>query len=159
MRITLGSKHIMFTIGSTVLVSRRLEGEFLNYKNSIPQTAKYNILADRRTVIDALERVSLIISDKQKSPVRCTFGADVLSISTSTPLGKAFDECEVKGDGENLEIGFNNKYVLDALKAAPADKVVIRLATGVSPCIIVPEEENGGFLYMILPVRLKANEG
>ena len=158
-KITLGSKHIMFTIGSTMLISRRLEGEFLNYRNSIPQASKYSIEADKRTVIDSIERVSLIISDKFKSPVRCVFGDGVLKVSTATTLGRANDECPVDGDGEGLEIGFNNRYILEALKAAPADSVRMQLSTGVSPCVLVPTNENKNFLYMILPVRLRANEG
>lgn len=159
-KITLGSKHIMFTIGNTVLVSRRLEGEFLNYRNAIPQSGKYTVECDKKTLIDMVERVSLIISDKLKSPIRCTFGENVLKILSVTALGRASDECEIAGDGEGLEIGFNNKYLLDALKAAPADTIRIQLSTGVSPCILLPAKDgDNSFLYMILPVRLKANEG
>ena len=61
-------------------------------------------------------------------------------------------------DGGGLEIGFNNKYLMDALKAAPADKVRLELTTGVSPCVILPTEGEENFLYMVLPVRLKAGE-
>ncbi|MBQ8974274.1 MAG: DNA polymerase III subunit beta [Oscillospiraceae bacterium] len=159
LKITVGLKHIMFTVNETVLITRRLEGEFLNYKNSIPQTGKYHIKADKRKLIDAVERVSLIISDKLKSPVRCTFRDNVVSMLTNTTLGKASDEVEVEGDGENLEIGFNNKYLLDALKAAPADEVCLRLTSGVTPCVVLPTDDSRSFVYMILPVRLKSNEG
>ena len=145
----------MFVIDSTVLISRRLEGEFLNYKKSIPMTGKFDIIADRKTVLSAVERVSLIISDKLKSPIRCTFEDDRLRLLAVTPLGKASDECETEGTAENLEIGFNNKYLLDALKAAPADKIIIRLSTGVTPCLILPSDGSNSFLYMVLPVRLK----
>ncbi|MGM9521035.1 MAG: DNA polymerase III subunit beta [Oscillospiraceae bacterium] len=158
-KITLGSKHIMFTIGSTMLISRRLEGEFLNYRNSIPQASKYSIEADRKALIESIERVSLIISDKFKSPVRCVFDSGILKVSTATTLGKANDECQVSGDGEGLEIGFNNRYILEALKAAPSDSVRLQLSTGVSPCVLVPTDGNKNFIYMILPVRLRANEG
>ncbi len=154
-KITVGSKHIMFVIGTTVLITRRLEGEFLNYRNTIPQTSKYEISADRRDIITAVDRVSLIISDRVRTPVRFTFGLNNLKVRTATPLGRANDECAVQGDGEELEIGFNSKYILDALKAAPADKIKINLSSGVSPCIIVPEDSGDKFLYMILPVRLK----
>ncbi len=156
--VMLGSKHIMFVIGGTVLISRRLEGEFLNYKNSIPHNEKYSIEADRRSVVDAVERVSLIISDKLKSPVRCTFDDGVLKLLSSTALGRASDECAVKGDGEGLEIGFNNRYLLEVLKAAPADTIRINITSGISPCIIIPADGTNSFLYMILPIRLKANE-
>lgn len=156
--ITVGSKHILFTIGNILLISRRLEGEFLNYKNSIPKTSDFTFEADRRQLVDAVERVSLIISDKLKSPVRCTFGDNQVHLLTVTALGKASDACEVKGNGDGLEIGFNNKYLLDALKAAPAEALTISLTSGVLPCIITPADGTDAFLYMILPVRLKANE-
>ena len=156
--INVGEKHIMFTLSDTVLISRRLEGEFLNYRNAIPTTGKYQIKADRRMLIDAVERVSLIINDKLKSPVRCTFREDLLSIVTNTPLGHASDEVAVQGSGDDLEIGFNNRYLLDALKASPADELTIRLNSGVTPCVIVPADGSDSSLYMILPVRLKANE-
>lgn len=158
-KITLGSKHIMFTIGQTVLISRRLEGEFLNYRNSVPKEGKYELKVDKRQLIASVERVSLIISDKLKSPVRCIFDDGIVNITTQTPLGKASDFCPITGDGEKLEIGFNNRYVLEALKAAPADSVILRLTTGISPCVVVPADGSDSFLYMILPVRLKANEG
>ncbi|MCL2201705.1 MAG: DNA polymerase III subunit beta, partial [Oscillospiraceae bacterium] len=159
-KITLGSKHIMFTIGDTILISRRLEGEFLNYKNSIPQQAKFQIKVDKDELISSVERVSLIISDKLKSPVRCVFGDGIVNLFSASSLGKASDECAAEGNGEELEIGFNDKYLLEALKAAPADNVTLELNTGVTPCIISPAgDEKNNFLYMILPVRLKAYDG
>ena len=157
--ITLGSKHIMFTIGETLLISRRLEGEFLNYKNSIPQTYKHQFTVEKNELIAAVERVSLIINDKLKSPVKCVFGDGLIKISTTSALGKASDECGMSGIGEDLEIGFNDKYLSEALKAAPSDEIRMELNTGVTPCVISPADERNNFLYMILPVRLKAYEG
>jgi len=157
--ITLGTKHVMFSIGDTVLVSRRLEGEFLNYRNSIPQTSKYSVIADKKEMMSAVERVSLLISDKLKSPIRCVFGDGSFTVTVNSALGRAFDECAVKGNADGLEIGFNNRYLLDALKAADADEVKMMLTSGVSPCIITPTDDDGRFLYMVLPVRLKSNEG
>lgn len=157
--INLGSKHILFKIDDTVLISRRLEGEFLNYKKSIPMNGKFDIKADKKTVLTAVERVSLIINDKLKSPVRCKFCDGVLKLLAVTPLGRATDECEIDGSADDLDIGFNNKYLMDALKAAPSDEILIRLSTGISPCLILPCDGSDEFLYMILPVRLKTNEG
>jgi DNA polymerase-3 subunit beta len=153
--ISLGSRHIMFVIGNTEVISRRLEGDFLDYKRTVATPAKYIVTADRRGLIDAVERVSLIINEKVRSPLRFVFDKNQLLINCSTALGQASDEVSVAGDGEGMEIGFNNRYVLDALKAAPADEVAIRLVNNVSPCIIVPADESDSFLYMILPVRIR----
>ena len=157
-KITLGLKHIMFTIGKTVLVSRRLEGEFLNYKNAIPKTFKYKTQVKRSDFIASVDRVSLIINDKNKSPVRCRFGDGVLKMSANTPLGSAADECEMSGNAEGLIIGFNNRYMLDAAKAVPCDEFAVQLNSGLSPAVITPCDDDDKFLYMILPVRLTSYE-
>lgn len=156
--VTQGQRHIMFKVGDTMLVSRRLEGEFLAYRNAIPRNNTIKVEGDTRALLASIDRVSLIISDKLKSPLRCIFDNGLLRISTKTAIGDANDQCVITGDGTGLEIGFNNKYLMDALKAAPADRVRLELTTGVAPCIILPlEGEADNFLYMVLPVRLKAD--
>ena len=157
-QIIQGARHVMFKVGSTMLVSRRLEGEFLAYRQAIPRNNTIHVVGDTRALLSSIDRVSLIISDKLKSPLRCTFDHNLLKISTKTAIGDAYDECPLDGDGGGLEIGFNNKYLMDALKAAPADRVRLELTTGVSPCVILPTEGEENFLYMVLPVRLKAGE-
>lgn len=152
-----GARHIMFQTGDTVLVCRRLEGDFLAYKKAIPRNNSIKIEGDTRTLLQSIERVSLIISDKLKSPLRCVFGDGMLSISTKTGIGDAADQCPITGDGQGLEIGFNNKYLMDALKAAPADRLRLEFTSGVAPCVILPAEGEENFIYMVLPVRLKAN--
>ena len=156
--VTQGARHVMFKVGDTMLVSRRLEGEFLAYRQAIPRNNTIHVEGDTRALLSSIDRVSLIISDKLKSPLRCVFDSNLLKISTKTAIGDAYDECPHSGDGGGLEIGFNNKYLMDALKAAPADKVRLELTTGVSPCVILPTEGEENFLYMVLPVRLKAGE-
>ena len=156
--VTQGARHVMFKVGDTMLVSRRLEGEFLAYRQAIPRNNTIHVEGETRALLSSIDRVSLIISDKLESPLRCVFDSNLLKISTKTAIGDAYDECPLSGDGGGLEIGFNNKYLMDALKAAPADKVRLELTTGVSPCVILPTEGEENFLYMVLPVRLKAGE-
>lgn len=154
--ISLGSKHISFTLGETVLVSRRLEGDFLNYKKTVPSSFNITLQTQRSMLQRTVERVSLIIDDKIKNPIRCIFGDGQVRIVCATSLGKAEDVCGLEGNGGELEIGFNNRYLLDALKAAPAEDINVCLNTGSSPCVISPSDGDENFLYMILPVRLKA---
>ena len=155
--VTQGARHIMFRTGDTVLVCRRLEGEFLSYKNAIPRNNTIHIEVEARSLLSSIERVSLIISEKLKSPLRCVFVDGIVSITTKTAIGDAADQCMVSGDGKGLEIGFNNKYLMDALKAAPAEKLRMEFTSGVAPCVILPAEGEENFIYMVLPVRLKAN--
>ncbi|MBU5435379.1 DNA polymerase III subunit beta [Pseudoflavonifractor sp. MSJ-37] len=156
--VTQGSRHVMFKVGDTMLVARRLEGEFLAYRQAIPRNNTIHVEGDTKTLLASIDRVSLIISDKLKSPLRCVFDQDLLRITTKTAIGDAADQCPIQGDGTGLEIGFNNKYLMDALRAAPADRVRLELTTSVSPCVILPVEGEENFLYMVLPVRLKAGE-
>ena len=155
--VTQGARHVMFQTGEIVLVCRRLEGEFLPYRNAIPRNNTIKVECDTRALLSSIERVSLIISEKLKSPLRCVFGDGMVSITTKTAIGDAADQCPIKGDGEGLEIGFNNKYLMDALKNAPADKLRLEFTSGVAPCVILPAEGEEKFVYMVLPVRLKAN--
>ena len=152
-----GARHVMFDTGDTILVSRRLEGEFLAWRNAIPKNSTIKVEGDKRALLSSIDRVSLIISDKLKSPLRCVFDDGILSITTKTGIGDAADQCPIDGNGGGLEIGFNNKYLMDALKAAPADRVRLEMSSGVAPCIILPAEGEENFVYMVLPVRLKAN--
>ena len=153
-----GARHVMFKMGETMLVSRRLEGEFLAYRQAIPRNNPISLVGDKRELLSSIDRVSLIITEKQKSPLHCTFSDGLLKIRTNTAIGNAYDECALTGDGKDLEIGFNNKYLMDALKNAPAEKVRLELNTPISPCVIVPAEGEETFIYMVLPVRLKAGE-
>ena len=155
--ITQGARHILFQTGDTVLVSRRLEGDFLAYRNAIPRNNTIQVEVDARALLSSIDRVSLIISEKLKSPLRCMFGVDMISITTKTAIGDAADQCPMKGNGGDLEIGFNNKYLMDALKAAPSSKLRMEFTSGVAPCVILPAEGEENFIYMVLPVRLKAN--
>ena len=158
MTIIQGKRHLMFETGSTQLICRRLEGEFLDYKNAIPRKNPITLIADTKSLIESIDRVSVVISDKLKSPVRCLFECDKVTLTAKTGNGESRDVCRLSGDGGGLEIGFNNRYLMEALRYAPADTVKIELNTGVSPAVIVPVEGEENFLYMVLPVRLKSAE-
>ena len=155
--ITVGAKHISFVLGETVLITRRLEGEFLNYKKSVPSEFGIIVEADREELTKSISRVSLIIDEKTKNPLRISVTDGRLVINCVTGIGSGGDECAVKNiAGENLVIGFNNRYLLDALKAAPAEKIRIGFNSPSAPCVIFPAEGEASFSYMILPVRIRA---
>lgn len=154
--VSLGKRHLLFETGSTELICRKLEGEFLDYKNAIPRNNPIRLTVDTKTMLNSLDRVSVVISEKLKSPVRCLMESGSVTMSAKTGNGEAKDVCPVDGDGQGLEIGFNNRYLMDALRYAPAEQVVMELNTGISPCVLTPVDDSDSFLYMVLPVRLKA---
>lgn len=156
--IAVGARHISFTIGDTVVLTRRLEGEFLNYRKSIPESFKYELVVDRAELLSCIERVAIIVSEKNSNPIRMTVEDGSIYCLCVTPLGKAEDTCLCEGSGEGLEIGFNDRYLTDALKAASGnEKLKLCLSTPSSPCIFKACDESENFTYMILPVRLRAN--
>ena len=154
--VTRGKRHLLFSAGQTQLICRRLEGEFLDYKNAIPRNNPICVEVANSALLQSLDRISVVISEKLKSPVRCVFEEDRVLLSARTGNGKAKDICPTKGDGNGLEIGFNNRYLMEALRYAPADSVRLELNTNISPCVITPVDGSDNFLYMVLPVRLKA---
>ena len=155
-KISVGAKHISFSIGETVVVSRRLEGEFLNYKKSIPESFKYTVKVDRGEFMSAIDRVALIVSERNTSPVRMSFNDGSIDCLCVTPIGRAEDVCSCEGSGEGLQIGFNDRYLKDALKAAAKEELNVCLNSASSPCIITAADGSENFTYMILPVRLHA---
>ena len=156
--VSVGQKHISFSIGETVVVSRRLEGEFLNYKKSIPENFRHVLKVERGELMTVIDRVSLIISEKNSSPVHLLLNDGSIECSCVTPIGKAEDVCLCEGSGEGLEIGFNDRYLMDALKAAGKDELLLCLNTASSPCILKASDGSDAFTYMILPVRLRSND-
>lgn len=157
--IAVGERHISFTIGDTVIISRRLEGDFLNYRKSIPEVFKYKLVVERSELLSTIDRVSLIVNEKNSSPVRMTINMGTIHCMCVTPLGKAEDTCLCEGSGEGMEIGFNDRYLTEALKAASGrEKLLLCFNSPSSPCVLTAAEGDENFTYMILPVRLRATE-
>ena len=152
---TLGTKHILFQIGNAILICRLLEGEFLDWRRVVPTNCPVKLVANVSDLASSVERVGLIVSEKYKSPVRCVFSHNELLMRTNTTIGAAEDRCSIAGDGKELEIGFNVRYLADALKVVPSEEVTLELTNGLSPIVLTPVDEKFDFAYMVLPVRIK----
>ena len=152
---TLGSKHILYQIGNATLVCRLLEGEFLDWKRVVPTNCPVKLAANVSDLASSVDRVGLIVSEKYKSPIRCVFSNQVLLMRTNTTIGAAEDRCDIAGDGKELEIGFNVRYLADALRVIPTEEVTLELTNGLSPIVLTPVDDKVDFAYMILPVRIK----
>lgn len=153
--IGVGKRHIVFEVGGFTVVSRLLDGEFLNYRSAIPNLVSTTVRVNTQALIDSIERTSLIITDKIKSPLRCNFDAGEIRISSTTSLGSANDKVPAEITGAPVEIGFNNRFLLEALRVCDTDEVYLQLNGSVAPILIVPPQGDS-FLFLILPVRLKA---
>ncbi len=150
----IGKKYILFEIGNYRIVSRLLEGEFFNYKNAIPKENSTKARVNIKMLIDSVDRTSLLITGKLKSPVRCVFDDNTIKVSSTTSLGAASDRIPASIEGKRIEIGFNNTYLTDCLRTIDSDEVNIELNSPISPIIIKPIEGDS-FVFLIIPMRLK----
>ena len=152
---TLGSKHILYQLGNATLVCRLLEGEFLDWRRVVPSKSPIKLVVNVGDLSSSIERVGLIVSEKYKSPVRCVFSDQVLMMKTNTTIGAAEDRCSIAGDGNELEIGFNVRYLADVMRVIPSEEVTLELTNGLSPIVLTPVDDKYDFAYMVLPVRIK----
>lgn len=154
--VELTGKHIIMKVGSTVFFSRLIEGEFFDYRKAIPNQNKIFVKVDTGLFIDSVERVSLLIDDNLITPLRCSFKDGNLNVSCSTQYGKVNDNIPVSKEGEDIEIGFNNRYLLDALRACKDELIVASLSSPLMSMVITPavEKEGSKYLYLVLPMRL-----
>lgn len=147
-------KHAAFDMGDYTLVTRLLEGEFHKYKGSIPKKFATSVVVDTKSIIDMLERSMLMIVEHTKAAVRCSFKEGSLNVSCSTALGNFSDMIFIDMEGDDVEIGFNCRYFLDALRATGCDKIRLKLGGSLAPMTVVPFEGDE-FTFLVLPVRLK----
>jgi DNA polymerase-3 subunit beta len=148
-------KTMMLETAEFTLVSRLLDGEFMNYEGII--NAEYNTVAtvSRPDFLTSIARCTIISGkDTKKPPIKLNIGESRVAVSSQTEFGNCYDEIAAEITGAELEMGFNPRYLADALSAIDEDFVSLRLNTPLSPCMIV-SEENSAFVYLVLPLRLK----
>lgn len=158
--ITIGvaKNQALFEMENCKIVTRILDGEFLNYHNVIPENWETRVRVNKSNFQNCFERISLISassSEKEKKyPVKVTIDIGKITISCTNQTGDAKEEIYVETEGKNLEIGFNPKYFLDALKVIDDEEIYVDFGTSISPAVIRPVDD-GEYTYMILPIKLK----
>jgi len=157
-KIGVSKNQALFEMDNCKIVTRLLDGEFLNYASVIPENWETRVRVNKSNLQNCFERVSLIsassIEKEKKYPVKINVEVGKVTISCSNQTGDAKEELLVETEGKDLEIGFNPRFFLDALKAIDDEEVSIEFGTNRSPCIIKPIED-GDYIYMILPIKMK----
>ena len=153
-RICANRRYVVFITAGYTIMSRLIEGEFLNYRNVIPEGYRTQAVLDTKGFIETIERASLIITERLKNPLRISFTEGKVIVRCQTSLGRVVDEFAAGCEGEEVEIGFNNRYLLDALRNARTEQVKVQLSGPLSPVKILPAEGED-FLYLVLPVRFR----
>lgn len=157
-KIGVSKNQALFEMENCKIVTRLLEGEFLNYSNVVPKTWETRIRVNKSIFQNCFERISLIsassIEKEKKYPVKVSIDIGKVTISCTNQTGDAKEEMYVATEGKNLEIGVNPKYFLDALKVIDDEEIFIDFGTSISPCVIRPIDSED-YTYMILPIRMK----
>lgn len=148
-------KRVVFELPRFTFVSRLLEGEFIRYDQIFNEDFTTIVTTERLSLLTGLERACLIARDAKKSPVKMEITEESVIITSNTDMGHSYDEIACDIDGQHIEIAFNPRYLIEALRAIDEDRVVIKLTTALSPCIIRGVESDA-FKYLILPLRLRS---
>lgn len=152
--LNVGKRHFSITVNGYTIISRIMDGEFINYQRIMSPSYSSVMTVSARDIVSIIERISLVINDQLNTPVRCYLHKGEAIFSCVTAVGKAFDSCDCSLEGKELEIGFNSKYLTEALKATETEKVKLCFNGAVSPMLILPVEGDS-FMYMVMPMRLK----
>ena len=154
-------KNIIFVMGELTFFSKLIEGEYIDYNRIILRNHRITVYADRETVISALEHAALITEEKVagsvRSHVRLEVQGHVLKISATSGTGSSYDEVAIGHEGDDLVIAFNNRYLIDSLRACQADRIKLSMSSPLSSITLEPSDDDttDEDLFMLLPVRMK----
>lgn len=157
--VIVSERHVMFKFENYMVVTRLLEGEYINYKPVLMTPNSIVVTANTYDLSESLERASLLINDDisakaEKVPVRLNIVMDKIEITCMTGKGKVHDVVDVSVSGDDIEIGFNHKYLLEALRACEEEEVKMEFSNPRSSCFIRSASNDDSYTFMILPVRL-----
>lgn len=153
LKISMTDRHILFEVNAIKIVSRLLEGEFIKYGQIIPKEKKSVVITNVMELTNAIERASLMAREGKNSSIRFSIKDDIMTIRSNVEIGSVREDLSISLEGEDIEIGFNPRYMLDALKILETEDVILEMTTPVSPCIMKPVGSDT-YLYLVLPVRM-----
>ena len=154
--IVLNDKRAIFTIGNIKVVLRLLDGEFIKYRDVLPKESKIKVRVNKNDLTESIERASLLSKEGKNNLIKFSIKDTIMTITSKSEEGNVKEELIVNKEGEDLEIGFNAKYVLDVLKSIDREEVYLYFNTSITPCLVEPIE-GSAFEYLILPVRITTN--
>lgn len=150
--LSYADSQILFRLGETYIVSRLLDGEFMNYNQIIPQTYQSRVKVDVASLLSSCERASLIVRDGKNNLIKMDFSDNLLEIKSNSEIGTVNEQISVELEGEPIKIAFNSTYIIDVLKIIGDEEVFLEFTTSVSPCVVKPIQGNN-YIYLVLPVR------
>lgn len=157
-KIGVNKNQALFEMGNSIIISRIIEGEFLNYNTIIPESSETRIRVKTKSLLDSFERVALFAKENKekdkKSPVKMNVGIDGIVLSCVSETGDAKEAITSFVEGKDIEIGFNPRYVIEALKVIDDPEIYVEFNSSISPVLIKPIVSNE-FIYVVLPIKLR----
>lgn len=144
-------KHILFSFDDTIVVSRLIEGEYYKIDKMLSRNYSTRVICRRRDLLDCLDRAMLLVKEEDKKPVIIMIREDEMDLRINTTLGSMDEVLAIRKDGDDLNIGFNPRFLIDALRAIDSEEVSMYLVSPKAPCFIRDEEDL--YCYLILPVN------
>lgn len=153
-KFILSSKYIKLQLKNCVFISRLVDGEYMNYEVVLKNTPSLTVISNTKQLLNSIDRAALIINEAMKNYVVLNISDDTINVNCESVIGKVKDRITAETDGEAIEIAFNPRYLMDALKNIEKDKIKIQFSTPSTPVIIEPVDDNS-FISIVTPVRMR----
>lgn len=151
------SNHIVFEFENTVVVSRLIEGEYFNIDRMISSDYETKVKVNKKELLNCIDRATLLTREGDRKPIVINITDEGMVLKIESALGSMNEDIEIEKQGRDLMIGFNPKFLIDALRVIDDEEVELYMVNPKAPCFIKNEEH--GYIYLILPVSLVANYG
>lgn len=155
-KIGMDEKNAVFIVNETRIITRLLEGEFIDYKKLLPREYNLRVKVKTKNLLNSIERASLLAQSEKNNLIKLSIRDESMAITSNSERGNVYEEVKIDLEGEYLDIAFNSRYLIEALKIIDSDEIYLEFTTNVNPCIIKPVDEVK-YTYLLLPVRISSN--
>ncbi|SKC09054.1 DNA polymerase-3 subunit beta [Lachnospiraceae bacterium] len=146
--------YIAFEFDDTLVVSRIIEGEYFNVDQMLTTSYGTKVVVNKREFLDSIDRATLLIKDGDKKPAVISINDDFMKLKIKSAIGTMDEDIDISKEGQDLMIGFNPKFLIDALRAIGDEKISMYLVNAKAPCFI--RDEEGKYIYIVLPVNFNS---
>ena len=150
-RIFFTEKHILFEFDNTIVLSRLIEGEYYKINQMLSGDYETKLTVNRKMFLECIDRATLLIKESEKKPIILNIAQDSMELRVNSMIGSMNEEIDIVKDGKDILIGFNPKFLMDALRVIDDEEVTVYMTNPKAPCFIKNEEES--YIYLILPVN------
>ena len=152
--ISYTNNHIVFEFDNTIVVSRLIEGEYFKIDQMLSSDYETKVRINKKELLNCIDRATLLVKEGDKKPIIINIGDELMELKIKSQVGSMNEEIYISKEGKDLLIGFNPKFLIDALRVIDDEEVTLYLMNAKAPCFIKDDEEN--YIYLILPVNFNA---